>query len=52
MDFQFIPIDYSYFDFNGKNSVKIFGKSASGKKVCLIDDYEPNFWLILKESAS
>ena len=52
MDFQFIPIDYSYFDFNGRNYVKIFGKSASGKRICLVDDYSPNFWLILKEGVS
>ena len=46
---KFIPVDYDYFDFQGKNYVRIIGRDESGKKVCVIDSYEPNFWIILRD---
>jgi len=49
---QFIPLDYDYFDFEGKNYIQLIGKNDSGKKICVIDDYEPNFWLILEKNAN
>ena len=52
MKFSFLPVDYDYFDFNGRNYVKIVGRNDKGLKVCVVDYYEANFWLILKEDAN
>tara|TARA_Y100000310_G_scaffold163794_1_gene163584 strand:+ start:3570 stop:5975 length:2406 start_codon:yes stop_codon:yes gene_type:complete len=51
MEFNFIPVDFDYFDFEGKNFIKLIGRTSKGKKVCVIDSYEPNFWIILKDSS-
>lgn len=48
---EFIPIDYDYFDFEGKNFVKMIGRDSKGKRVCVVDFYEANFYLILKKGA-
>ena len=48
---DFIPIDYDYFDFNGKNYVKIIGKTNKNKKACVIDSFEPCFWVILQQDV-
>ncbi len=52
MQINFIPIDYDYFDFQGKNYVKIIGRTDKGKQVCIIDTFEPYFWAILKPKTS
>ena len=52
MKFEFVPIDYDYFDFNGKNYIKLIGRNSKGLKVCVIDSYEPNFWIVLKKGAN
>ena len=49
---QFMPLDYDPFDFEGKNYIKIFGKTSSGKRACIIDSCEVYFWAILKENVS
>jgi len=49
---RFIPIDYDYFDYEGRNFARIFGRNKEGKKVCVIDSFEPYFWAILKEGLS
>jgi len=46
---EFVPVDYDYFDFEGRNYVRLVGRDEKGRKVCVVDDYEPNFWVILKE---
>ena len=51
MKFDFIPLDYDYFDFEGKNYVRIIGRTEKGKKVCVVDSYEPNFYVILEKGA-
>jgi len=51
MKFEFVPVDYDYFDFNGENYVRMIGRTEKGKKVCVVDSYEPNFYVILKEGA-
>ena len=51
MKFEFVPVDYDYFDFEGKNYVRLIGRTEKGKKVCVIDSYEPNFWIILKKGC-
>jgi DNA polymerase I/DNA polymerase-2 len=49
MKFEFVPVDFDYFDFEGCNYVLMVGRNGSGKKVCVIDSYEPNFWVVLKK---
>jgi DNA polymerase elongation subunit (family B) len=51
MEIEFIPIDYDYFDYEDNNYVKVFGRSKSGKRVCVIDEFEPSFYVILKEGV-
>ena len=51
MKFEFMPIDYDYFDFNGRNYVKLIGRNEKGAKICVVDSYEPNFWVILKKGS-
>ena len=47
---HFIPIDYDYFDFEGKNYAKIIGRNNQGKRVCIIDSCPVYFWAILKDN--
>ena len=49
---NFIPIDYDYFDFNGKNYAKIVGRMENGKRACIIDECDVYFWAVLKEKVS
>ena len=51
MEFEFTPIDYDYFDFNGQNFIKMIGRRGDGKKICVVDSYEANFYLILEDEA-
>jgi len=51
MEFEFVPVDYDYFDFNGENYVRMIGRNEKGVKVCVVDSYEANFYLILKDGA-
>jgi len=51
MKFEFVPVDYDYFDFDGANYIRMVGRTEKGKKVCIIDSYEPNFYVILKKGA-
>lgn len=52
LSLNFIPIDYNYFDWQGRNYVKIIGRDDKGKRVCIIDYFEPYFWAIFKEGTS
>lgn len=49
MKTTFAPIDYDYFDFEDRNYVFMIGRAENGKKICVVDSYEPNFWIILKK---
>src|SRR3989338_104760 len=49
MKFDFIPIDYGYFDFEGKNYAKITGRNSQGKRICVIDSCPVYFWAILND---
>lgn len=49
---EFIPIDYDSFEHEGKNFIEIFGRTKDGKKMCVIDNFEPYFWAILEENLS
>lgn len=48
---EFLPIDYDYFDFQGRNFVKMVGRDGDGRKVCVVDSYEANFYLVLESGA-
>ncbi len=52
MKTQFIPIDYDYFDFQGRNYIKIIGRNEQGKRVCVIDECDVYFWAVLKDKIS
>ena len=49
---DFIPIDYDYFDFKGRNYIKIIGRSKAGKRICVIDSCDVYLWAILKDKTS
>ncbi len=49
METNFLPIDYDYFDFGGKNYIKIIGRNDKGKRICVIDSCDVYLWAILKE---
>ena len=49
MKIEFIPVDYDYFDFEGRNYAKIIGRDKAGKRICIIDSCDVYFWAILKE---
>jgi DNA polymerase I/DNA polymerase-2 len=52
MKTEFLPIDYDYFDFEGRNVVKIVGRDSKGKRICAIDSCDIYFWAILKDGLS
>jgi len=52
MKINFIPIDYDYFDFQGRNYMRIIGRTDSNKKVCILDTCDIYFWAILKPKVS
>jgi DNA polymerase elongation subunit (family B) len=51
MKTDFIPIDYDYFDFEGKNYTKIIGRTSSGKRICIIDSCPVYLWAILDDKV-
>ncbi|MCL5730421.1 MAG: DNA-directed DNA polymerase [Candidatus Pacearchaeota archaeon] len=52
MKIQFIPLDYDYFDFEGKNYAKIIGRDEGGKRVCIIDSCDVYFWAVLDDKVN
>jgi len=50
-EINFLPLDYDYFDLNGKNCIKIIGKDDKGRRICLLDNFESFFWVIFKEGT-
>ena len=52
MEINFIPLDYDYFDWQGRNYVRVIGRDEKGKRVCIVDKYEPFFWAIFKKHVS
>jgi DNA polymerase elongation subunit (family B) len=52
MKISFIPVDYDYFDFDGRNYAKIIGRDENGKRICVIDSCPVYFWAILREDLS
>ena len=52
MKTDFIPVDYDYFDFEGRNYIRIIGRSKGGKRICLIDSCPIYLWAILDDSLN
>lgn len=52
MKTTFIPIDYDYFDCDGQDLMKIYGRDDKNRKICLIDSTKPYLWVILKKDLS
>ncbi len=52
MQTDFIPIDYDYFDFDGRNFIRVIGRNPSGKRICVIDSCDVYLWAILKDKVS
>ncbi|MFH1787406.1 MAG: DNA-directed DNA polymerase [archaeon] len=50
MKTQFIPLDYDYFDYNGRNYAKIIGRDEKGKRICIIDACPIYLWAILEDN--
>jgi len=48
MKISFIPIDYDYFDMDGKTYIKIYGRDGKGKSCCLIDETTDFFYILSK----
>jgi DNA polymerase I/DNA polymerase-2 len=46
---EFIPVDYDYFDWHGRNYAKIIGRDEKGKRICIVDSCDVYFWAILKD---
>lgn len=51
MKTSFIPVDYDYFDFQGKNYAKIIGRNFEGKRICIIDSCPVYLWAILQDKT-
>src|SRR4030042_3855590 len=52
METLFIPLDYDYFDWEGKNYLRIIGRNEKGKRLCIIDKFNPYLWAILKKEIN
>ncbi len=52
MKINFIPLDYDYFDWQGRNYVRIIGRDDNGRRICVVDGFEPYFWAILKQNSN
>ncbi|MCF7910096.1 DNA-directed DNA polymerase [Candidatus Pacearchaeota archaeon] len=51
MKTKFIPIEYDYFDWQGRNHIKIIGRDDKGKRLCIIDTCDIYLWAILKNNV-
>jgi len=52
MKLEFIPTDYDYFDFEGRNYIRIYGRDEKEKRICVIDTCPIYLWAILKKGVS
>jgi len=52
LSITFIPVDYDYFDWKSRNYVRIIGRDDKGRRVCIVDSYEPYFWAIFKQDTT
>ena len=47
-----MPLDYDYFDWEGRNYLRIIGRNEKGKRLCVIDKFNPYLWAILKKGVN
>ncbi len=52
METDFIPLDYDYFDFQGRNFIRMIGRNGNGERVCVVDSCDVYLWAVLKEDLS
>lgn len=52
MKIEFMPIDYDYFDFQGRNYVRIVGRTSDGKRALIVDSCDVYFWVVMKANVS
>ena len=52
MKTDFIPVDYDYFDFEGKNYIRVIGREKQGKRICVIDSCPVYLWAILSDKLN
>ena len=52
METDFMPLDYDYFDFQGRNYIRIIGRNSKGKRICVVDSCPVYLWAILKEGVN
>jgi len=52
MKTDFIPIDYDYFDWRGRNYIKIVGRNSQGKRICILDSCPVYLWAILNDGIA
>ncbi len=49
---QFFPLDATYKITDGKAVINLFGKTAEGRQICVLDsNFEPYFYIIPKDTA-
>ncbi len=51
-EINFIPLEYDYFDWQGRNYARIIGRDDKGHRVLMIDLFEPHLYAILKPNLS
>ncbi|MCS7134390.1 MAG: hypothetical protein NZ889_00825, partial [Candidatus Pacearchaeota archaeon] len=51
MELEFVPLWYDFFESERDTYVRITGRDAKGRRVCIIDRFEPYFFVILKKEA-
>jgi DNA polymerase I len=46
---QFYPMDIMYKVVNNEPLILLFGKTTDDKQICIVDSFQPYFWVQLKE---
>ncbi|MBU0957666.1 MAG: DNA-directed DNA polymerase [Nanoarchaeota archaeon] len=48
VEIKFIPLDYSPIEIQGKNYMRVFGKTDKGESICVFDKFENHFYILAK----
>ncbi len=51
MDIKFTPLDFDYIEINGKEIIRIFGRTKDGKRCVILDNFKAYFWILPEEKA-
>ena len=51
MNVKFIPLDFDYLEMNGKEVIRIFGRTMEGKRCVILDNLKAYFWVLPRENA-